>query len=73
MRIPILMTDLMHVAQKLPNPDTFPNPEVSMIIQDSLLDPEYNNRVILFRKREFVRKNGDRQFFWTTWQDVIVR
>lgn len=64
-----MLKDLLVAVNKLPNPEEFPVSYISVTIFDSLLlqDKDY-----LFRRQEFVNKEGT-QKYWVLWQPIAIK
>ena len=66
---PILLKDLLESAKKLPDPDTFPTPEVSISFTDSLKQ----ERILLFKLWTRVEKEGVSEKYWVIWHTIAIR
>ena len=67
---PFLLKDLVKVAHKLPNPDTFTEQEVSINIRDSLQVD--TRRDLLFRKWTRISDKGVDNY-WVVWHTIAIK
>lgn len=66
---PFLLKDLVAISHKLPNPDTFEFPELSIPIKDSISG---ERKDLLFRKWSRVSKEKV-EHYWVFWHTIAIK